>query len=139
MQIWGRSSACPITSESLSFVKLMRIPSDKVGRELERLPSYYIGDGARVRWGRSSACPITSESLSFVKLMRIPSDKVGRELERLPSYYIGDGARVRWGRSSAWLERLPVTQEVASSTLVGPVFFLEKMITVMQRKITEIA
>jgi hypothetical protein len=27
------------------------------------------------------------------------------------------------GRSSAWLERLPVTQEVASSTLVGPAFF----------------
>ena len=24
------------------------------------------------------------------------------------------------GRSSAWLERLPVTQEVASSSLVGP-------------------
>ena len=31
------------------------------------------------------------------------------------------GAATLRGRSSAWLERLPVTQEVASSTLVGPV------------------
>ena len=26
----------------------------------------------------------------------------------------------KWGRSSVWLERLPVTQEVASSSLVVP-------------------
>ncbi len=28
----------------------------------------------------------------------------------------------KWGRSSVWLERRPVTPEVASSSLVGPVF-----------------
>lgn len=26
----------------------------------------------------------------------------------------------RWGRSSVWLERLPVTQKAASSSLVAP-------------------
>ncbi len=26
----------------------------------------------------------------------------------------------KWGRSSVWLERRPVTPEVASSSLVGP-------------------
>ena len=32
-----------------------------------------------------------------------------------------------WSRSSVWLERLPVTQEVASSSLVGSAqFFLSK-------------
>ena len=30
---------------------------------------------------------------------------------------------VEWGRSSAWLERWPVTPEVASSSLVGPAIF----------------
>lgn len=29
----------------------------------------------------------------------------------------------RWGRSSVWLERLPVTQEAASSSLVAPAIF----------------
>ena len=48
----------------------------------------------------------------------------GRELERLPKYHIRGGVARKWGRSSAWLERLPVTQEVASSTLVGPAFLL---------------
>ena len=30
------------------------------------------------------------------------------------------GTTIKWGRSSVWLERLPVTQEVASSILVAP-------------------
>ncbi len=32
----------------------------------------------------------------------------------------GEFSKILWGRSSVWLERLPVTQEVASSSLVGP-------------------
>ena len=32
------------------------------------------------------------------------------------------------GCSSVWLERLPVTQEVASSSLVNPAFLLSKII-----------
>ena len=31
----------------------------------------------------------------------------------------------RWGRSSVWLERLPVTQKVASSSLVAPAILLK--------------
>nr|MDK2850635.1 hypothetical protein [Candidatus Cloacimonadota bacterium] len=34
----------------------------------------------------------------------------------------------RWGRSSVWLERLPVTQKVASSSLVAPAIFLGRPI-----------
>jgi hypothetical protein len=29
----------------------------------------------------------------------------------------------RWGRSSVWLERLPVTQKAASSSLVAPAIY----------------
>ncbi len=31
-----------------------------------------------------------------------------------------DICELRWGRSSVWLERLPVTQKAASSSLVAP-------------------
>lgn len=33
----------------------------------------------------------------------------------------------RWGRSSVWLERLPVTQKAASSSLVAPAINLGRL------------
>lgn len=34
---------------------------------------------------------------------------------------------LRWGRSSVWLERLPVTQKAASSSLVAPAIRLGRL------------
>jgi hypothetical protein len=64
--------------------------------------------------------------------MRVPVCARKTGIERLPAYYMRGSVRFRRGRSSAWLERLPVTQEVASSTLVGPALFSSRrMITVI--------
>ena len=76
-------------------------------------------------WGRSSAlrsfdfaqdrilsdCSRFSEGSRRIRLVPNNGTRSGLEDSNIGSSR---------GRSSAWLERLPVTQEVASSSLVGP-------------------
>ena len=88
--------------------------------------------GAATLRGRSSAWPHNFRKVRFREVdegTRLAEAK--RVIERLPVVsHNGRRTRIR-GRSSAWLERLPVTQEVASSTLVGPAFSSKKSITVI--------
>ena len=64
--------------------------------------------------------------LGAIAADRLTIDPVSRQVSDEEGVFDPDSSS--WGRSSAWLEHSTVTREVAGSSPVGPVLFLERSV-----------